>query len=67
MSCFKVLSRFIQGWALNDNHPVLQSMLQELQVLRGRYADQPCEFNRYQVVRQEARVSQVRPDLLLRV
>ncbi len=63
MSRFKILSRFIQACALNDNHPVLQSMLQELQVLRGRYADEPCEFNRYQLVRQEARVFQVRPDL----
>ena len=52
---------------MNDNHPVLQAMLQELRQLRSRYADEPCEFNRYQLVRQESRLSQVRPDLLLGV
>ncbi len=51
---------------LNDNHPVLQAMLQELRELRCRYADEPCDFNRYQLVRQEARLIQVRPDLLIR-
>lgn len=41
-------------------------MLRELQELRCRYADEPCDFNRYQLVRQEDRVIQVRPDLLIR-
>jgi hypothetical protein len=52
---------------LNDNHPVLQAMLRDLRELRSRYADDPCDFNRYQLVRQEARVGQVRPDLLIGV
>lgn len=51
---------------MNDDHPVLQAMLQQLRELRSRYADQPCDFNRYQLVRQEARLIQVRPDLLVR-
>lgn len=50
---------------MNDDHPVLQAMLRQLQELRSRYADEPCDFNRYQVVRQEARLFQVRPDLLI--
>jgi len=49
---------------LDDNHPVLQSMLQDLRELRSRYNADPCDFNRYQLVRQESRVGQVRPDLL---
>jgi hypothetical protein len=52
---------------LNDNHPVLQAMLLDLRELRSRYAADPCDFNRYQLARQEARVGQVRPDLLMGV
>jgi hypothetical protein len=48
---------------LNDNHPVLQSMLQELRQLKNRYDLEPSEFTRYQLARQESRVLQVRPDL----
>jgi hypothetical protein len=40
-------------------------MLQELQKLRSRYALEPCERTRYQLARQESRVLQVRPDLLI--
>ena len=40
-------------------------MLQDLQERRTRYAEDPCDFNRYQLARQEARVGQVRPDLLI--
>ena len=61
----KLFSTF-RDCLLNDNHPVLQAMLRELQELRCRYADEPCDFNRYQLVRQEDRVIQVRPDLLIR-
>lgn len=50
---------------MDDNHPVLQAMLLQLEELRSRYADAPCDFTRYQLVRQEARVFQVRPDLLV--
>ncbi len=50
--------------SLNDNHPVLLAMLQELRQLRHRYASEPCDLNRYQLVRQETRVLQVRPDLV---
>ncbi len=42
-------------------------MLLDLRELRSRYAAHPCDFNRYQLARQEARVGQVRPDLLMGV
>ena len=59
----KVLFVFWAG-LLNDNHPVLQAMRHQLQDLRQRYQHQPCEFNRYQLVRQEQRLAQLRPDLI---
>ena len=34
----------------------------QLHTLRHRYQQQPCEFNRYQLVRHEQRIAQVRPD-----
>ncbi|MEY2645696.1 MAG: hypothetical protein RLZZ611_2345 [Cyanobacteriota bacterium] len=49
---------------MNDNHPVLQAMRHQLHELRQRYQHQPCEFNRYQLVRHEQRIAQTRPDLL---
>lgn len=49
-----------------DSHPVLQAMRHELHELRQRYQHQPCEFNRYQLVRHEQRIAQSRPDLLSR-
>jgi len=52
---------------LNDNHPVLQAMRQRLADLRQCYEHHPCEFNRYQLVRQEQRLAQVRPDALVTV
>ena len=55
------------GLPLNDNHPVLQAMRQRLADLRQRYEHHPCEFNRYQLVRQEQRLAQVRPDGLVTV
>lgn len=39
-------------------------MRHQLQDLRQRYQHQPCEFNRYQLVRQEQRLAQLRPDLI---
>jgi len=42
-------------------------MQQQLADLRLRYAHHPCEFNRYQLVRQEQRLAQVRPDALVTV
>lgn len=52
---------------MNDNHPVLQAMQQQLSDLRLRYEHHPCEFNRYQLVRQEQRLAQVRPEGLVTV
>jgi hypothetical protein len=49
---------------VNDNHPVLQSMHRRLHELRQRYNHQPCDFNRYQLVRHEQRIAQLRPDLI---
>lgn len=39
----------------------------ELSDLRQRYEHHPCDFNRYQLVRQEQRLAQVRPQRLLTV
>ena len=50
---------------MNDNHPVLQAMRHQLHELKHRYQHKPSEFNRYQLVRQEQRLAQVRPDALL--
>ena len=43
---------------LNDNHPVLQSMRDELEELQSLYRHEPSDFNRYQLVRQEQRIAQ---------
>lgn len=50
---------------VNDNHPVLHSMRQELEHLRSRYNHQPSDFNRYQLVRHEQRLAQWVPNDLL--
>ena len=39
-------------------------MRHQLQDLRHRYQQQPCDFNRYQLVRHEQRLAQLRPDLI---
>jgi hypothetical protein len=57
----------LEGRLLNDNHPVFQAMQQQLSDLRRRYEHHPCEFNRYQLVRQEQRLAQVRPERLATV
>ena len=49
---------------MDDNHPVLQAMRQQLADLRLRYEHHPCDFNRYQLVRQEQRLAQVGADAL---
>ncbi|MFZ9463712.1 MAG: hypothetical protein ACO262_08890 [Vulcanococcus sp.] len=49
-----------------DSHPVLQAMRHELHERRQRYQHQPCEFNRYQLVRIERRIAEACPDLLSR-
>jgi len=46
---------------LNDNHPVLQSMRDELEELQSLYRHEPSDFNRYQLVRQEQRIAQWAP------
>ena len=43
---------------MNDNHPVLQALRHQLLELRSEYQKQPCEFNRYQLVRHEQRIAQ---------
>jgi len=50
---------------VNENNPVLHSMRQELQELKGRYRHQPSDFNRYQLVRHEQRLAQWVPSELL--
>lgn len=39
-------------------------MRNQLQELRDRYQQHPCDFNRYQLVRQEQRIAAHRPDLI---
>jgi len=46
---------------LNDNHPVLQSMRDELEELQSLYRHEPSDFNRYQLVRHEQRIAQWAP------
>jgi len=43
---------------LNDNHPVLQSLRDELLALQNLYRHEPSDFNRYQLVRHEQRMAQ---------
>ena len=43
---------------------MLQALRQQLLELRSEYQRQPCEFNRYQLVRHEQRIAQMRPDLI---
>ena len=43
---------------------MLQALRHELQALRSEYQKQPCEFSRYQLVRHEQRIAQLRPDLI---
>lgn len=43
---------------------MLQALHQQLRDLRTEYQKQPCEFNRYQLVRHEQRIAQLRPDLI---
>jgi hypothetical protein len=46
---------------LNDNHPVLLALQAQLRDVRHQYRQQPSEFNRYQLVRQEQRLAQWAP------
>jgi hypothetical protein len=50
---------------LNDSHPVLHSLRQELEHLRSRYRHDPSDYNRYQLVRHEQRLAQWVPSTLL--
>jgi len=52
---------------VNENHPVLQSMRNELFELRSRYRHQPTDYNRYQLVRHEQRLAQWVPTELAAV
>jgi hypothetical protein len=46
---------------LNDNHPVLNALRQQLASLRQQYRVQPDEQSRYRLVRQEQLIAQWAP------
>jgi len=47
--------------ALNDNHPVLNALRQQLAALRHQYRLQPDEQTRYRLVRHEQLIAQWAP------
>jgi hypothetical protein len=47
--------------ALNDNHPVLNALRQQLAALRQQYCIQPDERTRYRLVRHEQLMAQWAP------
>lgn len=49
---------------MNDDHPVIFSLLLRLRELENRYVEQPSAFNRYQLVRHEQRLAEWAPLLL---
>ncbi len=46
---------------MNENHPVLNSLQQQLHSLKDQYRRLPNELNRYRVVRQEQLIAQWAP------
>jgi len=46
---------------LDDNHPVLNALRQQLTALRHQYRIQPDEQSRYQLVRHEQLIAQWAP------
>jgi hypothetical protein len=46
---------------LNDNHPVLNALRQQLAALRNQYRIQPDEHTRYRLVRHEQLMAQWAP------
>lgn len=48
---------------MNENHPVLQALRQQLLALRQQYRIQPNEQSRYRLVRLEQLIAQWAPSL----
>ncbi|MFM7311730.1 MAG: hypothetical protein ACKO0M_00935 [Cyanobium sp.] len=46
---------------MNDNHPVLNALRQQLMALRHQYRQQPDEGTRYRLVRHEQLIAQWAP------
>lgn len=46
---------------MNDNHPVLNALRQQLAALRQQYRAQPDEHTRYRLVRHEQLMAQWAP------
>lgn len=50
-----------------ENHPVLNALEAELELLRREYCSQPSEQTRYQLVRHEQLIAQWAPERSLAV
>jgi hypothetical protein len=46
---------------MNEDHPVMTALLQQLHDLKEQYSDLPNELTRYRVVRQEQLIAQWAP------
>ena len=46
---------------MNENHPVLNALRQQLDALRQQYRARPDEHSRYQLVRHEQLIAQWAP------
>lgn len=46
---------------MNEDHPVLHALQQQLRSFREQYSHLPNEINRYRVVRQEQLIAQWAP------
>jgi len=46
---------------MNEDHPVMNALLQQLRSLKEQYSHLPNELNRYRVVRQEQLIAQWAP------
>ena len=46
---------------MNEDHPVMNALLQQLRCLNEQYIHLPNELNRYRVVRQEQLIAQWAP------
>ena len=52
---------------MNEDHPVMNALLQQLRALNEQYSRLPNERNRYRVVRQEQLIAQWAPGYSLAV
>lgn len=57
----KVWGDFVSDGPVNENHPVLNALRQQLDALRRQYRQQPNEQSRYQLVRHEQLIAQWAP------